>query len=303
MSESIQIFRGASGLNTVVDPVRIPYDVQTGISDLQVAVNVVIDRTGRVSRRDGYTSILNLPCHSLFCDGGPCLFVTGDELCILESDYSRTVIRTGMADARVDYAKVNDRTYYVNGSQMGIVYEGTDHEWSMPAQLEGMANRVFVGPIDGAEHIAFHAGRVFISAGNALVFSEPFAFSHFDLARSIIPFDSRIVMMKPVAQGLFVSTEKATYFIPGLDPKEFSLVMMANYPAIEWSAAIDYVDAIEIGLQEPGLCALWASPKGACFGTASGQFYNLNRNKVIYPETGLQGAGLLRGYDFIHCIL
>lgn len=301
MSEDKKLFRGSTGLNTVVDPVRAPFDPETGISDLTAAVNVVVDRTGRVSRRDGFANIFNGASHSLFCDGGACLFVTGDELCLLEPDYVRTVIRTGMVDARVDYAQVNDQTYYVNGSQLGVVFNGSDHAWAMTTTLTDTGNRKFIGPIAG-EHIAFHLGRIFLSSGTAIMFSEPFAFSHYDLARNIIPLESRIIMMKPVSQGLFISTEKATYFMSGLRPEEFTLLLVAPYPAVEWSAAIDLVDGLEIGLQEPGLCALWASPKGACLGTATGQFRNLTRDKVVYPETSSKGAGLLRGYDFIQNI-
>lgn len=296
------IMAGTTGLNTVVDPVRLPFNSQTGISDLAAAVNITIDRTGRPERRDGYNQILPLAnCHSLFCDGKACLFVADDELSILESDYSRTVIRSGMAPTRVDYAQVNNAIYYVNGSQIGIVEGGVDVPWVANPVVGEIANKVFAGPILG-EHIAFYAGRLWIAQGNNIVLSEPYAFSWYDLARSIIPFDSRVLMIKPVSTGVFVSTETHTFFIKGSTPGELSIKEVAAYPAIEWSVAIDYVEGLEIGLEESGKCALWASPKGACLGTPSGVFNNLTRAKVIYPTPGASGSGLLRGYNFIHNI-
>jgi len=48
----ITIFTGATGLNTVMDPVRIPAQ-KSELSDLQVAVNVTIDQSFRTSRRAG----------------------------------------------------------------------------------------------------------------------------------------------------------------------------------------------------------------------------------------------------------
>ncbi len=78
---------------------------------------------------------------------------------------------------------------------------------------------------------------------------------------------------------------------------------VATYPAYEWSDCIEYVEGMEIGLDTPGLCALWHSPEGAILGTPSGQLINMNKSKVVYPQSGSYGASVIRGYDFIHTII
>lgn len=301
MSGTVPIIRGVTGLNTVVDPVRLPFDRDNGISDLAVAVNVVVDQTGRVSRRDGFETVNDdLPAHSLFCDGGDCLFVAEDMLCQLRPDFERVVLRTGMQEgARMDCAQVNADIYYVNGFQTGIVRAGGILDtWASGAYVGPATNRSFSGPPAG-EHIAFHAGRVFVSQGQHVFYSEPFWFGAFDLSRNFMSFDSRVRMMKPVAKGMFVSTEKATHFVAGLVPKESELTRVASYPALEWSVAIDLVDALDVGLQAPGLCAMWASPFGVCLGTQDGMVINLTRDKVVLPGNLSKGASLLRGYNLI----
>lgn len=304
MSGQVLLFKGATGLNTVVDPVRLPFDPETGVSDLAVAVNVVVDQSGRVSRRDGHAVVYGIgQAHSLFCDGGDCLFVAGDTLCRLLPDYSVAVVRSGMVVGQgVDYAQVNADIYYTNGTQFGIVRaEGIHEDWIASPYVGPKSNHVFSGPIQG-EHIAFFGGRIYLSQGAAIVYSEPFAWSWFDLSRNFVMLDSRVRMMKPVANGMFLSSDKATYFLKGLNPDEQELLQVAPYPGYEWSAAIDLVDGMEAGMQEPGLCALWSSPVGACLGTPTGLLINLTRDKIHYPSFGSRGAGLLRGYEFIQTI-
>ena len=72
MGSPVTIFSGTTGLNTVVDPVRLPYDSNAGVSDLGVAVNIKIDDSGRPGRVDGFVSLESGGFHSLFCDGGDC---------------------------------------------------------------------------------------------------------------------------------------------------------------------------------------------------------------------------------------
>ena len=129
MSKPVRILSGGTGLNTVVDPIRLPFDRETGISDLAVAVNVTVDETGFISRRDGFLKVRDEDSHSLFCDGGDCLFISGDTLYRLLPDYSVETVRTGLSQGnRMAYTQVNDDIYYSNGVESGIVRLGGVHE-------------------------------------------------------------------------------------------------------------------------------------------------------------------------------
>ena len=299
-----QLMAASTGLNTVADPTRINYDIETGISDLGVAVNVTIDQTGWISRREGFIQQYSGACHSLYSDGDLCLFVGDGDLYRLLLDYSAELVQPLSVDDKMAYTQVNRSFYYTNKTDYGIVAPNGQYKvWEALPYIGPTTNRVFDGPRPGS-HLAFFAGRIFVSEGDVLWWSEPYAFSWFDRSRNFVRFSSDIRMIKTVENGLFISDEKQTYFLSGHNPREFMRTVVAPYPAIEWSDAIDYVETWEIGLDnlEPGLCALWASLEGACLGTSNGIFLNLNKKKVIYPETGTYGASMVKGYHFIHSI-
>lgn len=299
-----RLFAASTGLNTVTDPTRINYDDETGISDLGVAVNITVDETGWISRREGQTLRLAGDPHSMYSDGKLCVFVDDSYLYQLLPDYSRVPIHQLTTNARMAYTHVNSNFYYTNAIDYGIVQaDGTHKIWEALQYVGPPINRVFDGPRAG-NHLAFFAGRMFVADGPEIWWSEPYAFSWFDRARSYVRFPTNVRMIKAVAHGLFVSDEKQTFFLAGQNPKDFTAKVVAPYPVVEWSEAIDYVETWEIGLDnlEPGLCAVWASLEGACLGTANGVFINLNKKKVIYPERGTYGASLVKGYHFIHSI-
>ena len=154
------LYVASTGLNTVTDPVRINYDEETGISDLGVAVNVTIDQTGWISRREGYTPISTLDVHSMYSDGDMCVFVSDSVLYQLLQDYSTVVLKTGLlSNEKMAYAHVNGDFYYTNKLDLGIVRaNGTHEEWVAQSYVGQTTNRVFDGPRAGS-HLAFFSGR------------------------------------------------------------------------------------------------------------------------------------------------
>jgi len=297
----IKLFNGSSGLNTVVDPVRIKYDLDTGISDLGVAVNIKLDETGRPSRVDGYSEVLSGSYHSVFCDGGDCFVGKGTSLYQLGTDLTETGVRSGLSGDRIAFAE-DVYTYYSNGTQNGVITNGISAAWPTDTYYGPDSSKDWsTAPV--GHHLAFAFSRAFVAQNDILWWSEPFRYGLFNQAINFVRFPTKILMIKPVVSGMFVSDEKKTYFLQGTNPHTFIQQIVAQYPAYEWSEAIDYVEGLEIGLNNSGLCVLWSSPEGAILGTAQGQLININKSKIIYPEDGQYGASLLRGYDFIHTII
>ncbi len=299
MTKPITIFSGATGLNIVEDPVRIPQQ-KNGLSDLQVAVNVSIDQSLRVNSRRGVSRLQTGAFHSLFCDGGDCFVVKGDSLFQVGTDGSLRGVRSGLTEGvRMAFAQVGDRTYYVNGYEKGFLEGGVSHVWQKGEYNGPETNRVFDGPIPG-HHLAEFSGRMFVSQENVIWWSEPFHFGLFNKAESFVQFHSRVRMMKPVDAGMFISTERRTYYVEGVNPKGWQARQVAGFPAVEWSDAIEYVNAADLGFEMSGLCPVWASPEGAILGLPTGQIFNLNKKKVIYPENARTGFGCMVGLNFIH---
>jgi len=301
---NVKILTGSTGLNTKVDPVRIAYDPKTGVSELGVAVNVTLDVTGRISRRKGYTLAQAGNYHSLYCNGGDCFVVldrtNDDALMQVGTDLSLKGVRSGLNKARMSFLDVDGTVFYANGFENGMIINGISHPWMVNEHVGAETTRHFSeAPI--GNHLEYFYGRIFIAVGDTLYWSEPYAYGKYDLTRCFVQFSSKITMVKAVEGGLFVSDQKDTWFLRGTDPSEFTQAKVAAYPAYEWSVAIDYIEAGEIGYP-PGLSVMWVSKQGACLGHATGLFFNLTKEKVDYPANGAYGAGIIKDYKFIHTI-
>lgn len=297
MTDPITIFRGTSGLNIVDPPTRIGQQ-ENGFVDLQAAVNISIDQSGRPQTRRGVTQLQSGSFHSLFCDGGDCFVVKDNALYQVAADGSLSgAIRSGLSNNRMSYAQVGDRTYYSNGIDFGIIYQGKHVDWVEEDYIGPETHRHFSGPVSG-NHIAEFFGRMLIAKDNVLWWSEPYNFGLYDMAGSFVQFYTKIIMFAPVDMGLFLSTEKNTYFLTGRDPKQWQVKKVAGYPAIEWTNI--RVEAADIGAELSGQYVVWASCEGAILGMPDGNIVNLNKRKVIYPESARTGFGALVGTNYIH---
>lgn len=117
--------KGFKGLRNTVDPERLKD------GELVTANNVDLDKTGRISRRTGYSQANADAAHSLFSNGELCLYVSATSLKRLATDYSSTILATVTAGARMAYCHENGRTYYTNGHQTGIVQDGASRSWGL----------------------------------------------------------------------------------------------------------------------------------------------------------------------------
>lgn len=296
--QPITVFTGTTGLNIVDDPVRIGQQ-KGGVTDLQVAINMSVDKTGRPESRFGTLSLQTGAYHSLFCDGGDCFVVSGSTLYQVAADGTLSEVRAGLTPARMDYAQVGARTYYTNGFELGIIHKGAHESWEEGVYVGPTTHRHFSGPAAG-NHLTEFFGRMIIARDKVMYWSEPYNFGLFDAAGSFVQFHSKILMVKSVDTGLFISTQNNTYFLMGTDPGKWVPKRVAGYPAVEWTCAIDYIYTADLGMDMSGRCAVWASREGAILGLPDGNIKNLNKNKIIYPEASKTGFGGVFGYNFIH---
>ena len=99
--------------------------------DLVTALNVDIDNSGQVSRRAGQTLKVAGAAHSLFANGNDCFFVQGGTLQRLNPDFTVTALATGLTlNAPASFLKVNQRIYWSNGLQNGVI-DGNNRSWGM----------------------------------------------------------------------------------------------------------------------------------------------------------------------------
>jgi len=270
-----------AGLNNVYDPVQEPESVKQFLVDLSDCINVVVTDNNRIQRVDGYTSLASLTNgHSLFCDGGDCLVNQGTTLYQVKPNLTLSSVRTGLSGEPLSHAQYGPAIYYSNTRENGIFYDGASNTWDIDVYNGPDTTRYFEESVPKFSHIAVFNGYMLGFIDNALYASEHGSFGLWNM----IPVwfsDSRGLMIKPVYNGVFISNESRQYFLEGAVPEDFKENLVAEYPAYEWSDAIDYVDSSDVIPETVGLCAVWWSHKGLCIGTAGGQFAELIKKKII----------------------
>lgn len=301
--KSFVYFKGATGLNNLVDPVRIQRDDASAVGDLARAFNVDIDNSGRVSRRKGYKETpIRVKAHSMFAEKEYCLFVSGDSLFRVTESYETIGLRSGMTiGASMDYAYINNSVYYVNGFEIGYVKDSLSYVWKKGDEFFGEPTFEQMSNPPIGHLVCYHEGRMYIAQDNVLWFSAPFSFGAFDLARNYYQFSSRIVGVKAVKGGLYVSDMSGIYFISTKTDARFDTTKVSNeqdrvyeWPMIEGSAVVGDGTSLQIeGMI--GKVMVCATEKGICIGDSDGKFYNMTINKVVYPKASKASATILDG--------
>jgi len=305
MPEPINIFRGSSGINTKVDPARLKFDQDSGISDLSACVNCVIDDSGRVVRRDGFTATARTEAwHSLFSAGSYALGVTGNALCVIESDMSYTALRNVRVGARMSFVRdtdgKSDTIFYANGYENGLIKNKISYSWPLITPVGATTIKEFY-PAPVGTLLEIYNSRMFITEDNILWYSEPNTYHAYRLAANYFGFPSRIKMVQAVENGLWVSDSESIYFLGGTVAPALQEMPIqkkrADYPSIE--NTVVKVPASRIGLDGlSGIVVMFATPEGICIGSGDGQLINVTEQKLVLP-TGLTGAGFYKDGKYI----
>lgn len=290
------ILTATSGLNNALDPTRLSFDFKTGVTELSQAVNVDVDNSGRVNRRRGRTAPkVALAARCGFADGEDCLFVSGSTLYKLKTNYAYTALRTDLtAGARMRYRRIANRIYYLNGTEKGYVYKDTDNTWSKGPYTEpGDSRRVLSNPPNG-HLVSWFGGRALVAVDNGVFASEPSFYGVFDLHGSVKMMPTRVTMLQPTRQGLWVGTASQIMFYRGQKWKELRRELKADYGVLEGSDAVAPPEKLEAS----GQSIIFTTPEGICAGHEDGTLVNLTYKKLIFP-TGRYASGAVVGDRYL----
>jgi len=243
----MRIFSGSSGLNNRVDPTRLNFNPETGISELSEAINVEIDSTGRVSLQQGLSELVAGEFKSLCpfdCGGYLLVLRNGNNLMAVDPGGDLLSVRANMTDAYIDYEKASDGKkeyiYYLNGHEKGKVYNRVSHGWTALDYVGPDTTKQFADPPYGHLLTLFN-GRMYIAMDNAIYASEPHDFGKFNLEHNYIIFPGRITFLEHMADGLFVGDSYSTYFLSGgdilRDDNSFSLRKVSDKSIIQNSGS------------------------------------------------------------------
>ncbi len=297
MGKKLKIYSGASGLNSHIDPARLGFDAETGITELAIAYNVDIDKTGRVSRRNGYEEVLSGDYHSLFSAGEYGLVVSGTVMYAFEVDGSVSEVTSGLTDgARVSYAKVGDVIYWMNGFEKGKVIDRVGSSWVAGDYIGPDTTKQVSDPLIGSELCAFN-GRMYVASGSILWYSNAFAYSQFNLARNFIPFTSEITVIAGVAGGMWIGSKEGVSFMRGGSPLTFQLEAKAVGEVYSGSAC--YIDTNQIDGRFQGLGVAFTGENGIYVGLMDGSLMNVTRSKVDIPSSIYCGSVVIDNDKYV----
>lgn len=179
--QDVVCYQNFFGVRNDIDPERFE------LGDLVSASNCDIDKSGRLARRAGYTEVLAGTTHSIFGSDslGLAMCVQGTQLLRIFPDYTTGVLKSGLtAGQRMTYTRVNNRVYFSNGFETGVVENGAVRSWGLPVPpLPTVVSTVGQMPTgwyqyvvtyfrsDGQESGAGLAGK--INCGGGLAFTVP----------------------------------------------------------------------------------------------------------------------------------
>jgi hypothetical protein len=216
---------------------------------------------------------------------------------VLKTDYTYTPVASVTPNAWVSYIQVHNRAYWANGLETGYVQDSVNNTWEAGTYNGPETTRQYTGPPVG-NRLGYYGGSVFVIQGRMAWFSEPFALNLFDLVRDYYMFQTNIRMFQPVADGVFVSTERSIYFLGGPSSRNLTRVKKADYPAIEWTDSRFQLEVMAFAENFIDVGAIWTSTDGICVGLPGGRLINLTESKVSYPSA-LRGAGLVLGKRYV----
>lgn len=297
MARYIRLMQDCLGLNNAVSPTKGKFDANTGAGELSVAVNVVILDDGAIERRPGITATaVTGIVQSIWTGNNGTFFVQNGMIRKLASDFTSTGI-VAVSNSDVSYCDVQDKVYYINGYQRGIIQGIYNYPWtfSMDDDYAGPNTfKLFQSPPTGTK-IDLYNGRMYVAFGNTLFFSEPFGYSMYDYARSFIWFEHPIIDFKAVSDGLFVSTEKGVYSLLGKTPDEFVITKVSNSPAFAGTIVSVFGDELLITTSQftsvNDKSLLWTSQEGIYLGTSNGLAKNITLGRLKLPTvTGGRAA-------------
>lgn len=268
-------YPGFVGMNNVQDPARLKGPTRDNpyieAADL---VNVDVTDTYSVRRRSGKVGIYNGTPDSAWSNGREMYFVEGDYLkrFLPGPPPTATLIRRLSAPhLPMSYCQVNYITVCSNGIDLFLIENGVASDFQFLS--ETFKEAVVAGHI-----LAYFNRRLYIGVCNAVYYTEAEEIERLDERDDPFVFNSRITMIRPLQNGIYVSAEE-TYWLEGASPDEFVMRSAYERPAIEGTDVLG--DTQIVGIDEvPGSFAMWTTDAGVCLGLDNGMVKNLTLNKV-----------------------
>jgi len=278
MAKRVPLFSGFSGINNVVPTTRIGID-QNGFAGLEAANNVFIDAAGVIETvPDGLVKIAGV-FHSVwgmadkfYCVKDETISSTIYQGEVVDGAISmRTVVSGLTKGVKVSYTKLGDDVYYSNGVDNGYINGIVRYSWPTQKNSRLPNLNTFVP----GTHIDVLAGRMLSINDDEIQFSESFLPGLYNEHKNRRRLMSSGRMVCSVGTGAYVSDADCVYFLHGVNPNEWKLERVLNFPSVEYGCNAKLVDPSFFGFQSRQLAALFNTVNGLCLGMPTGEVHNL----------------------------
>lgn len=138
-----------------------------------------------------------------------------------------------------------------------------------PPQLGHTLQTEGLMPMPPGKIVRTHNGRLLVARGKLIHFSEPFAPALHRPVEGFIAFPDRVTMVRPIDEGVYVGTTKATYWLAGTDIAKAELVKAQDEGVAEASDSV-----VEAGVVQ------WFSHEGLVRGDRAGQITEMQADSA-----------------------
>lgn len=163
--------------------VQGPVDNERFLKD---AINVDIDKDGKISRRKGYVQLDTGNYHSIWSDTKVCYAVKDGQLGEIRSDNSFRDLGLAVGDQKIRFERVENDTFFVGPSIAGVISNGVLRPWGIPnpnprvslaagaGSLQKGSYQVVVTHVatDGRESGASVASSIEVSDNSSIVITD-----------------------------------------------------------------------------------------------------------------------------------
>jgi hypothetical protein len=278
------------GIDNVHLPTARQAATQTGmITFLNRAEGVDLGNRRNLERRDGYRTVRTISgqwVHSLWSNGDNiALVMSDDKMLRLNVDLTTTILMTGFALRRMSFVQAGLNIYFTNGVEIGCYDDNGVRALATPTDP-------FKAALKPGHIIEYYNHTLYTAVNNVLYCSDPVFIEQYDIRRGLIPFPSRITMVKAVEDGLWVSDLSRVYFLQGTNMYDFQTIRKSSYPALENSAVA--TDSVYLNGDNPAQCVIFSTTQGVCVGFSGGSFVNQTIDRYHIPESFIANAAFVR---------
>lgn len=310
-----------AGMNTLADSAS--FDPKKG--QCVDICNCDLDDEHNAIRRDGFSLVVAGDISSGWTSKDNATYcVSGGHLCTFNGLTVTTLTTAFTVLAACEFEQVNNVVAFSDNEKIGIIDGATvtridkASDWVDVEQLESWVTANY--PADPAtadsnfEIDAFKlatlagkclhhfGGALYLAIDNFVYATKTYNIEQMDIRYNVVAgFADPVTMIDHVAGGLFVGTEKATYFLEGggivVDEQGkqqagFTQSQVTPYGAI-YGTAVQVHAGLIPQLQTVGMAVLWSTRVGVFAGLPGGVAVNLSSEKVMLSDV-IAGTALFK---------